>query len=544
MKKKILSLALTAGMLLSAVPSLAAVEQTGDNTVLISGSTGKANTMVGVQVFADGKKAADLKTAENWSDVLVFHDQCQTDEKGDYKIYADLDLSGKYKVYVGLADGTELDPEDIVFVSGDEFGEFAENVNDMTSTEIEKKIEENPYVFGYTEEDLEGIDKSELAKVLEETLKDTPISEDDRKGAWEIADKALFVQKLNESKIDDIFEVDDEISALSKSEVAGEFDKAYVTDALIKSFTERLNGQSFASYEEYTDSITEAFVLAVVENPNGSDNVKNIMTKFDDEIGIDIKSTTPESTWNKLSGNDYSDYADLKTAFNKYAKGGTDSGSSGSSSSNKNNKVNNTTGVGSIIATPDTVTDNDTMLIPIFDDIDDVEWAKPAIVYLTEKQILDGVGGTKFNPNGYVTREQLAKMVVGAFAKDAEAGANVFADVDASAWYAPYVLKAYAAGIVNGMGDGSFGVGVNVTRQDMCVMIYNAAKANGYRFDDTSAARKFEDDGAIADYAKEAVYALREAGAVNGMDSANFAPYGTATRAQVAKIIYYIVETM
>jgi len=75
-------------------------------------------------------------------------------------------------------------------------------------------------------------------------------------------------------------------------------------------------------------------------------------------------------------------------------------------------------------------------------------------------------------------------------------------------------------------------------------MIYNAAKAKGYNMEVGSNTRKFEDDDMISDYAKEAVYALRECGAVNGMDAENFAPYGTATRAQVAKIVYYILETM
>ena len=124
------------------------------------------------------------------------------------------------------------------------------------------------------------------------------------------------------------------------------------------------------------------------------------------------------------------------------------------------------------------------------------------------------------------------------------AGENQFTDVDSNAWYAPFVLKAQTAGIVKGLGDVTFCVGQNVTRQDMCVMIYNAAKAKGYALESENTTKKFADDDRIADYAKEAVYALREAGVVNGMTGEEFAPFGTATRAQAAKIIYYILETL
>ena len=44
-------------------------------------------------------------------------------------------------------------------------------------------------------------------------------------------------------------------------------------------------------------------------------------------------------------------------------------------------------------------------------------------------------------------------------------------------WYYGYVSGAYAAaGIIKGFDDGTFGVGLNITRQDMSVMIYNALK--------------------------------------------------------------------
>ena len=547
--KKQISCLISAAILSSAVAGFAAYEQTGDETMCFSGNAGKANVEVGIQVFVTEKDTDDLASIKesgtgNYLDVLVYHNQVTTDDEGNYKFYIDLEKSGKYTAYIGYADGTELSSEDFVFVDNNSYKDVAQDINDMNSSEIEDVIAENPYVLGLSEEDLEDIDVSGLASVIENTLNETEFSADDRDKSWAIIDKALYVQKLNDGLIDDVLAIDDTITAISTSPVAEYIDAEYVTDELKENFTKRLNKASFKSFGDYEDSVLEAFVLATVQYPNGSANVKTMLENFEDEIGIDVKSTTPNTAWTNLSGQDYSDFAELAEGFEKYSKKSESNDNGGGSTSSKKDKVNNSTGVGSIVTTPATNLSDNEMLIPIFDDIDSVEWAKPAIVYLTEKQILDGVGNKKFNPNGLVTREQLAKMVVGAFAKDAVAGSNAFTDVDNNAWYAPFVLKAQASGIVNGLGDGTFGVGMNVTRQDMCVMIYNAAKANGYNMEADSSTKVFEDDDQIADYAKEAVYALRECGAVNGMDAENFAPYGTATRAQVAKIVYYILETM
>ena len=74
----------------------------------------------------------------------------------------------------------------------------------------------------------------------------------------------------------------------------------------------------------------------------------------------------------------------------------------------------------------------------------------------------------------------------------------------------------------------------------MCVMIYNAIKANGDSL--ASAGIEFSDAADIADYASEAVGALANAGVVNGVGDNLFDPNGTATRAQAAVIINNALE--
>ena len=132
-------------------------------------------------------------------------------------------------------------------------------------------------------------------------------------------------------------------------------------------------------------------------------------------------------------------------------------------------------------------------------------------------------------------------MLVRAFAQKAESENISFTDADNNAWYGEYLKKAVSAGIIKGYDDGSFGIGEFITRQDMVVMLNRTAKYAGVVFD-TESPEKFSDDADIADYAKEAVYLLKEAGIVNGVSESEFSPKANASRAQAAKVIFELLN--
>ena len=72
-----------------------------------------------------------------------------------------------------------------------------------------------------------------------------------------------------------------------------------------------------------------------------------------------------------------------------------------------------------------------------FNDLDSVSWAVEAITELKRIGVINGVSETEFAPNREVTREEFAKMIVNAFSITGEG--KSFADVPATAWYAPFV---------------------------------------------------------------------------------------------------------
>ena len=155
---------------------------------------------------------------------------------------------------------------------------------------------------------------------------------------------------------------------------------------------------------------------------------------------------------------------------------------------------------------------------------------------MSEKGIINGISDKEFAPSDFLTREQAAKLLCVATGLDIMENKSEFKDVDGEEWYAGYVLTAQNAGIVNGISDSEFGIGLKITRQDFAVMIARAFGLSGYN-DDT----KFADSEIISDYAKQAVSALYEMGIVKGYPDNTFRPFGNCTRAEAAIILYGII---
>lgn len=190
-----------------------------------------------------------------------------------------------------------------------------------------------------------------------------------------------------------------------------------------------------------------------------------------------------------------------------------------------------------------------------FRDLDDAPWAADAIEALAVRGAVMGAFEGLFHPEGTVTRAEFLAMLMRTFelaggrreAASAEAGAPVaakpFPDVKKGDWHFDTVTSAVELGIVQGKADGSFGSGDPVTRQDMAVMAHRlAVRVDAAQRSAAGAAGlgepAFTDMAAVADYASDAVAAMRRAGVLNGLADGSFAPAGAATRAQAAAMVY------
>ncbi|MGO4547267.1 S-layer homology domain-containing protein [Paenibacillus sp. 2TAB23] len=170
-------------------------------------------------------------------------------------------------------------------------------------------------------------------------------------------------------------------------------------------------------------------------------------------------------------------------------------------------------------------------------------WAKDPIEALAARGIVSGMGNGQFNPDGKVTRAEFITMLMNVFGLTDANAATTLSDVKAGAWYYDEVATAYELGIVSGRPNGSFGVHEEITRQDMAVMVHQAATHVQLQLS-VSASEAFTDRQTISDYAQKAVAAMQAEGIINGMGNGEFAPKQQATRAQAAVIIYAILERM
>ena len=135
-----------------------------------------------------------------------------------------------------------------------------------------------------------------------------------------------------------------------------------------------------------------------------------------------------------------------------------------------------------------------------------------------------------------MTREEFLKMLLCAFNLSSE-GENVFEDVDPNAWYYKYVISGYNLDIISGESETVFGIGNNITREQMATMSYRLLKSMKYELP-TDALSTFDDSSDISSYAVKPVCVLSQLNIINGMGDNNFAPAKFASRAEAAVIIH------
>ena len=511
------------------------------------------NIPIGIDVFAPDKDYDDLLVTEreNVLKVLPFRTEIKSGEGGqwelDLKIKDNPEIegdarSGNYTVIVYPQDAQEPEMQTFLFTNPNEMKENYRKIAEAVSAaEIKAILDNNVHGVGVSYGFYGELDKKNIAEMLYKYKTNNTFNPEDVGGSGDVLRKAAVIQAVAEGKIDNMFDYDVQLK-LDLSELSELYKKNYAT-ALYKVITEDLKGIDVSVFNDFYEELYRSFVLCVTENPDGVGNAKEVIDEFADRIGI--KPSSKLDVYRKIMGKKYSSYEALKAAFEDASESGGSSGGGGGGSSSGGaltDGKNNSGSVGNSALRPaasDKI-DKETMPIDIFTDIDNVIWAKEAIVYLTEKDIISGKADGLFYPNDNITREEFVKIAVLSFMPESEMGEIVFEDVDMNEWYVEYIAKAYNAGIISGYSEDVFGVGNTITREDIAVILYRIAKQQGIIGEDVIST-SFEDHNDISDYAKIAVATLVDNGIINGRDDGMFAPKSPATRAETAKMVYRLL---
>ena len=543
---KIITVPISLAVALTGISAFAKTSQTGDFEITSSGSiSAKKGEEITIDVYYPDKTYTDLLNADigDYTKILLRRDQTTVGESGKYEFKFKVgDIpTGEYTVRISKTNAKTADDvvvEKLLYSNPNDYKTAVEALNKATNViELKNIIDNYSTALGI---DLSNeTDSDAVLTIMLNSVKAEKLKSDDVKSVQNCFNLSKLVAELNSSKTENI---NNKITVLdlSKCGLDGYYTKSYVNEDVQKNLTSRVSGKNFDSIPKLYKSLCEQFVLAVVEKSGSNSAIKEVIDGFSEEIGASVSGFS-ERNLSELSGQNYNDYSALKSAIDNIK-----SSNSGSSSSSGGNRGGGSGGsIGGTKTYPTVVPDTDNKDIElnyyVFDDLDGVEWAREPICKLAEMGVLRGKEYRLFYPNDNITREEFVKMLTVAYKLNIENKTAKFTDVNADDWFMPYVAAALENGIVNGVSDDMFGTGQNITRQDLAVMAYNAALKNGVEFN-TEGVQKFSDDDKISDYAKTAVYALKSQDIVNGIDSKNFAPQDTATRAEAAKILYALIS--
>ena len=129
-------------------------------------------------------------------------------------------------------------------------------------------------------------------------------------------------------------------------------------------------------------------------------------------------------------------------------------------------------------STPTTPTSpEESAALPFTDVPTDIE---PIVRYVYERDIMNGVSTTAFNPFGTLTRGMIVTILHRMEGEPATPYTGAFSDVPAGEWYTQGVEWAAKNGIVLGFGNGTYGPEKPVTREQLAAILYRYAQFKGY----------------------------------------------------------------
>ena len=169
-------------------------------------------------------------------------------------------------------------------------------------------------------------------------------------------------------------------------------------------------------------------------------------------------------------------------------------------------------------------------------------WYQEAVDFAVSCGLMNGVSDAFFAPNDPMTRAMLV-TVLWRYEGEKREGKNEFTDVPDGVWYTDAVAWAAANGIVGGVGGGKFDPNGNITREQMAAILYRYANKKGFDTSKRGDLSTFPDKASVSAWATDAIAWAVAEGIING-NGGRLDPQGNATRAQVATILMRFIENI
>lgn len=170
---------------------------------------------------------------------------------------------------------------------------------------------------------------------------------------------------------------------------------------------------------------------------------------------------------------------------------------------------------------------------------------KAKIEALAERGMINGRTDTEFAPTGTMTRAEFAAIIAKSLGIEFT-GENIFSDVKTDSWYKDYVRTAYFYGVIKGISDTEFNPEGTITREEAAVIIMRAAKLCGMAKPyGENAVRDilagFVDYVNLSDWARESLAFCYDNGILPDSDI-EILPKTAVTREEIASMLFQMLE--
>ena len=176
-----------------------------------------------------------------------------------------------------------------------------------------------------------------------------------------------------------------------------------------------------------------------------------------------------------------------------------------------------------------------------FRDFDRTAWYAEAVSAAVDNGLLYGKSSSIIDPNGAMTRAEMAAIINRSFGCYAKADISKYKDVSKDKWYFEDVAMAVQMGTYNGRSNTAMAPDAPITRQEALTVVARALELDydSYSKTDLSA---FSDRSEISNWAMPYVRAMVGADYIHGRGKI-LAPLDNITRAEFAQIFYNIIGT-
>ena len=164
------------------------------------------------------------------------------------------------------------------------------------------------------------------------------------------------------------------------------------------------------------------------------------------------------------------------------------------------------------------------------------DWSTTALQSAIDNGLLNGIDG-KIAASENLTRAQMAAIVTRAFGTNGNADISGFGDVNSGDWFYNAMAAAVNMGAFQGDGTG-LNPNANITRQEAFTVLARLFTLSGA---DQSVLNSFSDAGQVADWAKDSMASMVQAGYVSG-DRNMLKPTSSITRAEFAQVMYNLLS--